>query len=174
MKKIRSKTGAEKFLSTYWFLILILVAGGVSAMVYLFYQHPYDVRKIEADIMINKISECLSDGGKFKIEILENEGLKNNFLDICSLNFNAEGELKNEEYYIEVALYKPDNLNEGVFKISAGNKNLISSCKENSGKEFEKLAVCVERDFISLDKNNVPYLIKILSIVRKTEKNIRI
>ena len=174
MKKINGKFGAEKILSMYWFLILILVAGGISAMVYLFYHHPYDIREVEANIITNKISECLSEGGKFKWEILENENLRNNFLDICNLNFNVEEGFNNEnQYYIQITLYKHNNLKEPVFDISDGNKNLISSCKENEEKEFKKLAACVERDFFSLDKNNVPYLIKILSIVRKTEKNIK-
>jgi len=63
----KNKRGAEKVLSVYWFVILLLVAGGVFAMVYNFYHHPYDVREIEANLMINTVADCVSTGGKIVI-----------------------------------------------------------------------------------------------------------
>ena len=37
----------EKYLSVYWFVILAIVAGGIIAMVFVFYGKPYDIREIE-------------------------------------------------------------------------------------------------------------------------------
>ena len=164
--------GAEKILSVYWFIILIIVSGGIFAMVYTFYHHPYDIREIESDIMVNKVSDCLAKDGKLKENF--NENLKDNFLEKCSLNFYVE-EIwnKEEQYYLQVNFYKFNELESSLLEISNGNKNLISGCKEQNDKEYKRLAKCVERSFYSLDENNDLFLIKILSIVRKTEKNVK-
>ena len=70
------------------------------------------------------------------------------------------------QYYLEVNL-------DGNQIVSEGNKNLISNCGYESEIEKNNLAKCVERSFYSLDENENPILIKILSIIRKTEKNVR-
>ena len=70
------------------------------------------------------------------------------------------------QYYLEVNL-------DGNQIASEGNKNLISNCGYESEIEKNNLAKCVERSFYSLDENENPILIKILSIIRKTEKNVR-
>ena len=167
------RKATEKIFSIYWFVILILVAGGIFTMVYVFYHYPYDIRDIEGNIMVNKVADCLSTGGKINSYIIRegtfNENLKNNFLEICDITFETEEDWDVPQYYLEVGFYDSDRL---VFDFSEGNKNLISSCGAEKEIEKEKLARCVERDFYSLDDGN-SYLIKILSIVRKTEKNVR-
>ncbi len=155
--------GAEKVLSVYWFVILILVAGGIFAMVYNFYHHPYDIREIEANIMLNKAADCISTGGKINSGVFEND-FKDNFMKTCDLTFETEYE--GPQYYLQV------ELGDG-FSIEEGNQNLVSSCGLEAEVEEEKLAKCVERSFYSLDSAGNIYLIKILSIVRKTEKNVR-
>ncbi len=52
---IKNKRG-DKILSLYWFAVLIIVAGGIFGMVYVFYGSPYDVREIEANVLLNKIT----------------------------------------------------------------------------------------------------------------------
>ncbi len=155
----------DKIISVYWFAILILVAGGVFAMVYTFYHYPYDVREIEANIMINKVADCISTGGKINAHVFEEDF---NVLEVCDLTFDVEDVYEWREapqYYLEVEIGEELNLSEG-------NKNLISSCSVEEDVEKEKLAKCVEREFYSLNGDDL-YLIKILSIVRKTEKNVR-
>lgn len=159
----------DKIISVYWFAILILVAGGIFAMVYTFYHYPYDVREIEANIMINKVADCISTGGKINAYVFEEDF---NLLETCDITFNVENEYNwNElpQYYVNIKFYQDDSLN---LDIEEGNKNLISSCGVEEDVEKEKLAKCVEREFYSLSEDNL-YLIKILSIVRKTEKNVR-
>lgn len=166
------KKATDKILSVYWFAILIIVAGGIFAMVYTFYHHPYDVREIEANLMVNQVADCLSTGGKLNSVITLDNAFKDGFMKICSLTFEVEeGELKEEgQYYLEVNFYENEN---NFFDVSKGNKNLVSSCDLQEEKEQEKLAKCVEREFYSLDGEKL-YLIKILSIVRKTEKNVKL
>ena len=59
-----NKTGADKILSVYWFAILFIVASGIFAMVYVFYNSPFDVRNAEADALGNQIASCILQNGK--------------------------------------------------------------------------------------------------------------
>ena len=172
------KSGTDKIISVYWFVILFIVAGAIVYMAVLFYGQPYEVRKIEADIMINQIADCLSQGGYLNEEIIDDEGKlllnENNFLEICHLNFNVEEESnfkEQEQYYVEVSFYDfnaydSENFNQPDFKITKGNINLKDFC--DRGDEN-----CAERSFYVLDKNSKSYEIKILSVVKKTEKNVQ-
>src|SRR3989338_10868548 len=69
----RNRKGAEKIISIYWFAILIIIAGAVVAMVSLFYGTPYDVRDAEANILVNKVSNCLSENGKLNKELFNED-----------------------------------------------------------------------------------------------------
>ena len=78
---IKNKHGAEKILVNLLVCNLIIVAGAVVAMVSLFYGTPYDVRDAEANIMINKVVNCLSEKGKLNQELFnENKDLIENLI----------------------------------------------------------------------------------------------
>ena len=163
----KNKKATEKVLSVYWFVILILVAGGVFAMVYNFYQHPYDVREIEANFLINHVADCIATGGIINEIVFEAE-FTNNFMEVCRLTFEPEKDFEIEQYYLNVEV-----TGDRVVNIEEGNKNLISSCGFEKEIEEERIAKCVEREFFSLDSSGNVYSTKITSIVRKTEKNVR-
>lgn len=170
----KNKRGTDKLLSIYWFAILFIVAAGIVYMAALFYGSPYDVREIEATLLSNQIADCVSKGGYLNEQALQLTS--DNFLEFCNLNFNVE-DFKDwktqEQFYVEINFYKfnkdaPDGLgSKFVEDIVAGNTNLKEYC-DKKGKNFP---VCVERDFYVLVKEN-PHIIKVKSIVRKTEKNV--
>jgi len=102
------KRGTDKILSLYWFAILVIIAGGVAGMVYFFYDSPYDVREIEANLMIDRIADCLSSQGRINSEIIQNgnfdSNFKESFLEKCHLNLNVEdayGWKELEQYYLK-------------------------------------------------------------------------
>ena len=203
-----NKRGTDKILSLYWFAILIIIAGGVTGMVYVFYGSPYDIREIEANLMIDRIADCLSSQGRINSEIIQNgnfdSNFEENFLEKCHLNFNVEdvygwretvnqrnsggGEFDGGEfggagasgsfegqgqYYLEVDFYNFENPETSVYNIKKGNNNWLSSCVLQEEKEYERLAKCVTKSFYSLDDIGNQYIIKILGVVRKTEKNVK-
>ncbi len=179
MKKIKSfylnKKG-DKILSVYWFAILILVAGGMFAMVYIFYGTPYDVREIEANLLIDKIADCISYAGKINLNFVSNGVFNQNnedFLNKCYLIFSSN-EWEDEQYYTKIEFYKLENLDMPVFEIKKGNSNWFASCALQEDKEYERLTKCTEKSFYSLDNLNNQYIIKILTVVRKAEKNVKI
>jgi hypothetical protein len=162
----------DKLISVYWFVILVLVAGGLVAMVYVFYGAQYDVRGVEGTIMNNQIADCISWKGVFNDAIFD-KSYQENFLNNCHLNFGVEEDSwKDLQYYFDVAVFDADNLGAPKTEFSEGNKNLISSC-EIANENYDKLAKCVTGKFYAVDKDKNQYLIKILSIVRKTEKNVK-
>ena len=124
-KVMRNKKG-EKYLSVYWFAILAIVAVGIVAMVLVFYGKPYDVREIEANVMINKIADCLSDSeGNLRVEI-NNE----NVLQEC-------GFVLSDDFYFEVG------------EIKQGNSNLKDSCGKGES------VVCVDKNLYLLDVGEI-------------------
>ena len=174
--KIINKRGAEKILSIYWFTILIIIAGAVVTMVSLFYGAPYDARSAEANIMVNQISNCLSENGKLNQELFnENKNFNENFnlKEKCNLIFETEFKSERGEYFLEADFYNLNN--DKIFSISEGNSNLYADCKVNPEEKYKKLSKCVERDFYSLNpfSDDDIFKIKIISVIRKTEKNVK-
>lgn len=162
-------------MSLYWFLMLVIIAGGIFAMVYVFYGTPFDVRELEGNILINKVADCISYAGKINSNIiLDGRFTVNfNFFNQCHLNFSSE-EWDEPQYYTEINLYQVGDLDNSLFSIKEGNKNLVAFCALQQQKEENHLAKCVDKMFYSVDELNNQYLIKILTIVRKSEKNVKI
>ncbi|MBU1129194.1 MAG: hypothetical protein KJ949_01020, partial [Nanoarchaeota archaeon] len=158
----------DKIISVYWFAILVLVAGGIIAMVSVFYNSSYDVREIEANILINKIGNCFSNVGYLKQEVFSNGNFlitQNNFLEKCNLNFNSTEE--GLQYFSQVNVFKGNDLENSFFEVAQGNKNLKAD--RSISKDYEKISKCVEKSFFTLDKSGNLYLIKILSVIDKSE-----
>jgi len=167
---LRNKKGAEKLISIYWFAILILVAGTIVYMVSVFYGNPYDVREIEVNIMANKVADCLSENGKLNENLFNEQGFNEEFgiLGECHFNFNTNN---NEgQYYIEIEFYDFSNSQLLDFEITEGNVNL-----KNFLEDFPRSnsIVSSSKSFYVLNDKNEELIIKILSIIRKTEKNVK-
>ena len=175
MYLIKDKRG-DKILSVYWFAILILVAGGIFGMVYVFYGAPYDIRGIEANILGNQIADCFSYGGRINTAFISDgqaiQKTEGDFLEMCHLNFKSEE--KEEQYYAEIKFYKLEDMSKPVLNVQAGNNNWLADCAIQEEKKQEKLPQCITKKFYSIDNSNNQYIIKILSIVRKSEKNVKL
>lgn len=175
MKMITNKRG-DKVISVYWFAIILIVAGGVFAMVYVFYGAPYDAREMEAEILINQVADCVSYAGRIDRDLVSNGQFNQNnanFLEGCHLLFNSS-EWEEEQFYTEVYFYKPEDLNTPLLTIKKGNDKWLSYCEVQEKKEYEKLTKCVKKSFYSLDDLNNQYIIKILATVSKAEKNVKL
>ena len=169
--------GGSKIIAVYWFVIILIVAGGIFAMVSSFYHHPYDVRGLEGEIMVNQIADCLSSQGNLTSGLFEEEGFsesfRNTFLDTCHINLDVEESLEREpQYYFKINFYNATNLENSVFEIFKGAKNIVKDCNIQEEKEYERTAKCVEDSFFSFNGEDL-YLIKILTIIKKTEKNVK-
>ena len=167
------KRGTDKLISVYWFAILFIVAAGIVYMVAVFYGAPYDVRKNEANIMINQIADCIATGGKLNENWVKLSS--DNILETCYLTFNVEDNYgwEDNQFYIEINYYNFDNdigidLDSKNTKVSLGNSLLNDNC----GFKGKYMPVCVERSFYVLEED-MPRIIKIKSVVGKVEKNVQ-
>jgi len=176
-----NKRGTDKILSIYWFVILTLLAGGIFAMVYVFYGAPYDVREVESEILAEKIADCISRQGNIDSEFFSEEGFNKNineiFMDKCNFNFEVEsGYDENEiQYFYEIEFYTLKDLENPDFEFYGGNQNWKAGCfiRKENGKEYSRLVKCTERRFYAVDNEKNQYLIKILTAVGKSEKNVK-
>lgn len=152
MNKLNFKNKkAEKYLSVYWFAVLCIVAVGIAMIVAIFYGKPLDVRQIESQIIVNKIADCISFSDT---EVLREDINNENFFEKCNFAFN---ENEKEEYYLEVL----------DLEISKGNNNLKTFCSIK-----EKSVVCLEKNlYVKSNVDGENKFVKILAVVRKTEKN---
>jgi len=165
---------ADKIISVYWFAILFIVAAAIVYMVISFYGEPYDIREAEARALTNKVAGCLSEAGYLKEGVL-NEDFRENFMEECKLNFEVEdiyGWREQGQYYVEINFYD-FSIDQSISSIKKGNEALKTDC--GKGKTFP---VCLERSFYALskkdqDQDQEQYQINILSIVRKTDKNVQ-
>lgn len=175
MKNIfpRSKKG-EKIISLYWFAILFIVAAAVVYMAFLFYGKPYDVREIEANLLVNKVGDCFVEENYFKKEVLSSE-FKDNFLENCDLNFNVEDDYgwEDDQFLIIVKVFEfddtaPQGRGNPLLNIEQGNGNL-----RGCSSELDNFPFCLDRSFFALDESDNKYIVNIFASVRKTEKNVR-
>ncbi|HUS49864.1 MAG TPA: hypothetical protein VMZ91_06845 [Candidatus Paceibacterota bacterium] len=140
-------------------------------MVISFYGEPYDIRELEANALTNKVAMCLSNAGYLEEGVLGAD-FKENFIERCSFNFETEdiyGWGERGQYYVEINFYDflTDQKNS---TIKTGNEALKTDC----GLEGKGFPFCLERSLYLLDgEKNHKYQIDILSIVRKTEKNVQ-
>ena len=164
-----NKTGGDKIISVYWFVILFIVAAAIAYMVISFYGKPYDVRELEANALTNRIADCVSQNGYLREETLT-EGFKENLLEQCNLNFEVEdacGWKEQGQFYVEIEILDFNPSKGKISEAFAGNSNLKNFCEiKGEGSPF-----CLKRSLYVIDKKNTQYQINILSIVRKTEKN---
>ncbi len=187
----KTKKGASKMLSLYWFVIIVLVAGGIFAMVTTFYGHPYDSRPLEADILADKTLDCISYGGELSKNIFnESNGnfsldFKANFLDICNFEFDYLTSQGRSNYYTEILFFEIINSGKGnnsvsnkpVFSIKKGNQNWLKGCDVE--EEYSRSARCSEKRIYSLVPEGIPekegkqYLIKVTSIIGKINENVK-
>lgn len=170
MKFLKLKKGTDQMLSMYWFFILFIVSAGIVYMVGAFYSHPYDVRAIEANILVNKVADCVSYTGVLHSEIFE-ERFEENFLEECNINLEVEQEFDEEQYYFSVQIFEISDVSKDVFYMEQGNLNLVTSCDLDS-EDYDTIARCVEKKLYSTQDAS-QYLVRILGVVDKHEKNVK-
>jgi len=85
----------------------------------------------------------------------------------------SEGYWTSEQYYAEVNFYKLGNTETSILTLKKGNSDWKADCAIQEGKDYKKLAKCNEGSFYSTDNLNNQYIIKVLTIVRKSEKNVK-
>lgn len=171
---MKSRKGSDSVISVYWFVILIIVAGGIVLMANTFYSSPYDVRSTEATILASSVANCVYFGGEMNPDLISVNGVfrqdfKDHFLQKCNLTFVPGKSFAEEQYYIQLDFSSFENPENKVFTLSAGNNNWVGDCSIDSKKT--KLPVCINDSFIAKGPTGKLYLVNELSIVNKVNQN---
>jgi len=98
-----NKKGGEKYLSIWWFFVLAFIAGGIVIAVSAFNVVDINSNKIEADILVSRVIECVIDNG-----YINQDFLAGNF-DVfkgCSLNKELIDQEEDGKYYLAYEVYK--------------------------------------------------------------------
>jgi hypothetical protein len=131
MKNKKAQVGSA-ILWIYKFIMLIIVIGGIVAIVFLHYSKQYDVRDIEASVLTSKVIDCFSEKGKINSEDFTKEKL-----DSC-LSFNKD------EIFFNVTLLGKENPQ----SISLGNPDFKVYCEAKEEEiKVKNAPSCLEKDF---------------------------
>lgn len=135
MKRLNKK-GGEKIISIWWFFILAIVGLAIVGMVILLYHYTFDIRQFEAEILGEKISNCLVDGQGFL-----REGVEENFdiFSFCKIEKGVFGE--GALFYFSVKILKEDS-SLLIPEIYFGDRSFDASCPISEGIKADYLPRC--------------------------------
>ena len=140
----------DEILSIWWFFILAVIGVGIVLGVLRFYSIYADVREVDADILGNRIYDCIVSQGQ-----LRNDFRDFNIFSECKLNkevLDSSG-----DYFINVSIYDPNDKLARP-EITAGVLSFQITCDVNA----KSYARCSEKNVYAF-LNDKRYLIKILT-----------
>lgn len=150
MKLGKNKRAEEKYMSLWWFFSWIVIAAGIVIGVMAFNSKDVDVREVEAEILSEKLVNCLLDNGNINQDFLEN-----NFdIEICDLDLEV---LRDSGYfYIEIS--------SGEVKYEVGEVSFREDCYiSEEMKKAEYFPKCIEKKIKGMNSENKMIEVKILT-----------
>lgn len=141
MKRM-NRTGGEKLLSIWWFMVLAMVGVAIVIGVAVFYSAEVDTRTLEAAVLYERIADCVNENGFADYGFFS--GTKDIYRE-CDLKRSMfEGE---SELFFEVVLI--DSKDQMVGKsLSGGAASFKRDCEIEQGgvtaKQFPKCVNGVE------------------------------
>lgn len=135
-----NKKGGEKWLSVWWFFVLVVIGGAIVIGVLIYYSQDVNVKGFEADILTGRIIRCLVDNGYLREAILEED------FDIYSeCGLKREIFEKTANFYFAVSVKDEGDgiLREGIVK---GDINVKKNCEiVGRGMEARHFSRCVHK-----------------------------
>tara|TARA_Y100000310_G_C20382627_1_gene668858 strand:+ start:273 stop:791 length:519 start_codon:yes stop_codon:yes gene_type:complete len=115
----RGKKGGEKYLSLWWFLVLIMITGSIVIAVSAFNIADVSTKEIESDILISRFVDCIVDAGVLNQKFLDKDF---NIFEKCYLNKEIIDK-KGGKHYLGYEVY--DFKNCDIIKGKTSCKNPI-------------------------------------------------
>ena len=147
---LNNKIGGEKLLSIWWLFIITMVGIGIVFGVSMFYSAEVDVRKVEAEILMDRILDCLFEQGVLISNLLESDF---DIFQECKLN----KKVIESNFYIKISVL--DESQNVIKEISEGVSSFEVECKlleegKTEGKSFPE-CVSKERGIIYEQENEI-------------------
>jgi hypothetical protein len=169
--RLNNKKADERLLSIYLFVIYIIVAIGIVSGVILFYGSPLEIRELEANLLSDKVIECLTDKGEIKPAFFNQES---DLLKFCNFGFkeNSQKYLGEEQYAVSVKIYSFDScakqesgtlvctntINSGIW----GRSDFFEFCHSTG----DKIPTCNIKQTYVLDKGD-KVILEVISAIGK-------
>lgn len=103
------KKAGEKYLSIWWFFVLIIISVGIVAGVAIFNLSDRSTKELESDILISKVVDCLVDYGYINEDFLsENFDIFKN----CYINKEI---IEDRQHYLSVEVYNFEDFSKGEY-----------------------------------------------------------
>jgi len=144
------KKGAEKLISVWWIFALAVIAVGVVIGVTIYYSGEFNVNKIEADILKEKIIGCLVDNG-----YLNQDFLLDNFDIFKKCGLKREMFEKGSNFYFNVSISD----GEKVWEINGGDYSFEKNCKIGKKVNAATFPKCSEETLNILNEEKIMRLI---------------
>lgn len=116
--KIKDKRAGEKVLSIWWFFVLAVIGLGIVIGVLTYYEAEVNVKLVEADVLSEKILNCIIETGYLK------EFLNSDFDVFKQCGLNEKIFEKGSYFYFNISIYDDQLLK----NITAGDSSLVADC----------------------------------------------
>ena len=157
-----NKKAGERVLSIYLFIIYIIVGIGIVSGVIIFYG-PLDIREIEAEVLTDKVIDCLVDQGQLKEGVLESDF---DLMEECKFDFrdNTQKYEGEERYGVSVKIYDFDSIKLKKELSKVGREDFLEFC----GSEGKKIPKCNKKELYVLDGED-KVLLSVVSAIGKVQ-----
>lgn len=121
MIKIRGKKGGEKYLSIWWFFVLIIIAGAIVIAVSAFNIADVSTKEIESDILVNRFVDCVIDAGYINKDFLKGD------FDVFKRCYLSKEGIEDKEHYLGYEVYNFDDCKVADGKLNCENPVISNS-----------------------------------------------
>ena len=160
-----NKQGSEKILSIWWFFVLAVIGGGIVLGCLIYYSAETSVKKVEAEILGNKILECLSNQRYLNNKIFDKTF---DIFQECNLNKNSFG--KGSNFYLKISLY--NNTNNLIYELNQGDFSFEKNCFISNKISAKKFPECSIKKEVLLNEEEKEIKLVILTASNQEGKKI--
>lgn len=140
------KKGVEKLISIWWFFVLFIVGTGIVLGVMIYYSAETSVKKVEAEILNQRIFDCITNENYLNPKVFEN-----NFEVFDGCGFNSEVFGKGSFFYFKILIYNETGL---VAEKNYGDFAIDKNCKIAEKMSAKRFPECFARNKIVFDEKN--------------------
>jgi len=157
----KNKKAGEKYLSIWWIFVLIIITVAIVAGVSINRLKDVNTKAIEADILVNRVADCLIQQGYIKQEFL-NE----NFDIFKECLIDKETITNSEKYYLNIAVYNYNSCKIEAEKLNCQNPEIkyefgVLDFENQCGMEGTNYPKCSEKYIYTLNKSESKFILKI-------------
>lgn len=144
-----NKKASQKLLSVWWFFVLTVVGAGIVIGVLIYYSADADLRKVEADILSERIANCLVEQGYLREDFSSNF----NIFEKCGLKKEVFD--SGTSFYLKISVYdETGNLFKNINLIIEGDTSFEKDCQIEEKISARYFPRCVEKKELFLYNEN--------------------